>query len=161
LGLPTIQGVLVLADSSDGRPLAIMDSAAITAIRTAAASALAADRLARCDASVLAIVGCGLQGAAHVAALREVRPIREIRFHDVVGGRASALAARHAGAVSCWVAQTVAEATLDADLIVTCTSGGAFVLHSTDVAPGSFVAAVGTDNPHKREIHPDLMGAAR
>jgi len=160
-GLPTIQGVLVLADSSDGRPLAIMDSAAITALRTAAASAVAADRLARRDASVLAVVGCGLQGAAHVAALREVRPVREIRLYDPVGSRASALAARHGGAVSCRMVDTVAQATHGADMIATCTSGGAFVLHSTDVAPGTFVAAVGADNPHKREIHPDLMGAAR
>jgi len=160
-GLPTIQGVLVLADSSDGRPLAIMDSASLTAIRTAAASAVAADRLAKRGASVLAIVGCGLQGLAHVAALREVRPVREIRLYDVVGSRASALAARHAAAVSCHVAGSVAEATLGADMIATCTSGGAFVLHSTEVAPGTFVAAVGADNPYKREIHPDLMRAAR
>jgi len=160
-GLPTIQGVLVLADSSDGRPLAIMDSATVTAIRTAAASAVAADRLARRDASVLAVVGCGLQGAAHVAALREVRPLREIRLHDVDESRAMALAARHAGPVTFRVARTVAEATTGADLIATCTSGGAFVLHAVDVAPGTFVAAVGVDNPHKREVHPELMRVAR
>src|SRR5262249_14698387 len=93
-GLPTIQGVLVLCDSSDGRPLAIMDSATITALRTAAASAVAADHLARRDASVLAIVGCGLQGSAHVVALREVRPLREIRLYDAIGGRAAEFAAR-------------------------------------------------------------------
>jgi ornithine cyclodeaminase/alanine dehydrogenase-like protein (mu-crystallin family) len=160
-GLPTIQGVLVLADASDGRPLAIMDSATITAIRTAAASAVAADRLARSDASVLAVVGCGLQGAAHVAALAEVRPLREIRFYDVVGRRASELATRHGGAVRCRVVTTVAEATLGADMVATCTSGGAFVLHPAHVSPGTFVAAVGADNPHKREIHPSVTGAAR
>jgi alanine dehydrogenase len=160
-GLPTIQGVLVLADSSDGRPLAIMDSATITALRTAAASAVAAERLARKDSRVLAIVGCGLQGAAHVAALSEVRPLREIRFHDVNSSRASALAERHSGAVSCRVFETVAEATLGADIVATCTSGGGFVLHATDVAPGTFIAAVGADNPHKREIDPSLMRVAR
>jgi len=160
-GLPTIQGVLVLADSSDGRPLAIMDSAAITAIRTAAASAVAAERLARSDASVLAIVGCGLQGAAHVAALAEVRPLRAIRLFDVVASRASELVARHGGAVPCRVTATVAEATHGADMVATCTSGGAFVLEPAHVSPGTFVAAVGTDNPHKREIDPSLMGAAR
>ena len=159
-GLPTIQGVLVLADSSDGRPLAIMDSATVTAIRTAAASAVAADRLARADASGRPVGACGLQGAAHVTALREVRPLREIRFYDVVGSRASALLARHAD-VSCRVADTVAGATLGADMVATCTSGGAFVLHPADLAPGAFVAAVGADNPHKREIHPSLMSAAR
>ena len=160
-GLPTIQGVLLLSDASDGRPLAIMDSATITAMRTAAASAVAAHRLARRDASVLAIVGCGLQGAAHVAALSESRPLREIRFHDVVPARASTLAARYEGVAACRVSDSVAAATRGADIVVTCTSGGAFVLDQGDVGPGTFVAAVGADNPHKREVHPDLMGAAR
>jgi ornithine cyclodeaminase/alanine dehydrogenase-like protein (mu-crystallin family) len=156
--LPTIQGVLVLADARDGRPLAIMDSATVTALRTAAASAVAADRLACRDASVLAIIGCGLQGDAHVTALRAVRPVREIRLHDADPERAAALAARHEG---CRVVPTYADATRGADLIATCTTGGGFVLDRDDVSPGTFVAAVGTDNPHKREIYPRLMAAAR
>lgn len=160
-GLPTIQGLLLLADAADGRPLAIMDSGSVTALRTAAASAVAADRLARRDAAVLAIVGCGLQGAAHLAALREVRSLREIRCHDVVADRAAALAARHGGDVPCRVAATVAEAAAGADLVVTCTSGGAFVLDLAHVAPGTFIAAVGADNAYKREINPSLMRAAR
>lgn len=157
-GLPTIQGVLVLADARDGRALAIMDSAVLTALRTAAASAVAADRLARRDAAVLAIVGCGLQGAAHVDALRAIRPIREIRLHDADPARAAWLAARHEG---CRVVSSVADATHGADLVATCTSGAAFVLDRDDVSPGTFIAAVGADNPHKREIHPRLMAAAR
>jgi alanine dehydrogenase len=160
-GLPTIQGLLLLADAVDGRPLAIMDSGAVTALRTAAASAVACDHLARRDASVLAIVGCGLQGAAHVTAIRDVRPVREIRFHDVASSKAAALATRYGDEVTCRVAPSVAEATLGADLVVTCTSGGDFVLDRADVAPGAFVAAVGVDNPYKREIHPRLMAAAR
>ena len=160
-GLPTIQGVLVLSDATDGRPLAIMDSGMVTSLRTAAASAVAADHLARRDAVVLAVVGCGLQGAAHVAALSEVRSVREIRLYDVVADRALALAARHEGALPCRVASTIPGATRGADLVVTCTSGGAFVLDDADVDPGTFVAAVGTDNPHKREIHPRLMAVAR
>jgi alanine dehydrogenase len=160
-GLPTIQGVLLLADAKDGRPLAIMDSGSVTALRTAAATAVAAGHLARRDASVLALVGCGLQGAAHVAALRNVRPIRELRLYDVVASQAEGLATRYGDGLSCPVAASVAEATLGADLIVTCTGGGAFVLDREHVAPGTFVAAVGVDNPYKREIHPRLMGAAR
>ena len=160
-GLPTIQGLLLLADAVDGRPLAIMDSGAVTALRTAAASAVALDHLARRNASVLAIVGCGLQGTAHVAAMREVRPIREVRFYDIVKSKAAVLASQFGGEMTCRVAHTVAEATLGADLVVTCTSGGAFVLDRADVEPGVFVAAVGVDNPYKREIHPRLMAAAR
>lgn len=160
-GLPTIQGVLLLADAVDGRPLAIMDSGAVTALRTAAASAVASDHLARRDASVLAIVGCGLQGTAHVAAMREVRPIREIRFYDVASSKAAALATQCGDEASCRVVETIAEATLGADVVVTCTSGGDFVLDWADLEPGTFVAAVGVDNPYKREIQPRLMAAAR
>ena len=161
-GLPTIQGVLILSDAADGRPLAIMDSAMVTALRTAAASAVAADHLARRDAAVLAVIGCGLQGDAHVTALREVRPIREVRFHDLVADRAATLAQRHQGdGLSCRAVTSIAEATRGADLVATCTTGGAFVLDRADVDPGTFVAAVGTDNPHKREIAPGLMAAAR
>ena len=158
LGLPTIQGVLVLADAADGRPLAIMDSATVTAVRTAAATALAVEHLARRDAAVLAIVGCGLQGAAHVAALREVRRFPELRFQDVVAARARALAQAHEGGR---VVETVSEAVRGADVVVTCTSGAAFVLDRPEVAAGTFVAGVGADNPHKRELHPRLLAAAR
>ncbi len=162
-GLPTIQGVLVLADAADGRPLAVMDSGALTAIRTAAASALAAEHLARGDAAVAAIVGCGLQGAAHVEALLALRPLRELRLFDPRRERAEGLAARFAerteGAFR--VAGTVREATADAAIVATCTAGADFVLTERDVAPGAFVAAVGADNPHKRELHPALMARAR
>ncbi|MGH7724083.1 MAG: ornithine cyclodeaminase family protein [Candidatus Eiseniibacteriota bacterium] len=160
-GLPTVQGVLILSDAADGRPLAIMDSAMVTALRTAAASAVAADHLARRDAAVLAVVGCGLQGAPHITALSEVRPIREIRLYDMVAERAAALARQHqGGGLSCRAVTSIAEATHGADLVATCTTGGAFVLDRADVDPGTFVAAVGTDNPHKREIAPGLMSAA-
>jgi ornithine cyclodeaminase/alanine dehydrogenase-like protein (mu-crystallin family) len=90
-----------------------------------------------------------------------VRPIREIRLYDVAPDRAAALAARLGGSAPCHVASTIPEATRGADVIVTCTSGGAYVLDRADVGPGGFVAAVGTDNPHKREIQPRLMAAAR
>src|SRR5256885_950129 len=77
-GLPTIQGVLVLFDGANGVPLAVMDSAAITTIRTAATSAVAASRLARADASTVTFVGCGVQARAHLTALRCVRDVRRV-----------------------------------------------------------------------------------
>ena len=170
-GLPTIQGVLLLADAGDGRPLAIMDSAAVTAIRTAAASAVAADRLARRDAGILAIVGCGRQGFEHAHALFGVRRIREIRLCDVDPSRAAELATRlgagvdalpstHGPAPALRVTTSVRESTRGADLVATCTTGTEFVLGVGDVDAGAFVAAVGADNPHKREIHPELMARA-
>lgn len=162
-GLPTIQGVLVLVDAGDGRPLALMDSGALTAIRTAAASALAAAHLARADATVAAIVGCGLQGSAHADALLALRPFREMRLFDTDPARAERLASRLAGIpkLAVRVVEAVPAATLGAGVVVTCTTGGGFVLGMDDVAPGSFIAAVGADNPFKREIHPSLMAASR
>ena len=72
--LPTIQGVVLLADADQGSPLALMDSAEITALRTGAATAVAAKHLARADASVATVCGCGLQGRAQLRALAAVRP---------------------------------------------------------------------------------------
>jgi alanine dehydrogenase len=162
-GLPTIQGVLVLADASDGRPLAVIDSGAITAIRTAAASALATEHLAMRDAQVAAIVGCGLQGAAHADALLALRPFHEIRLFDVDRARAESLATRLVSVanLSVRVADSARAAALGAPIVVTCTTGAAYVLGAEDLSPGTFVAAVGTDNPHKREIHPSLMSRSR
>ena len=162
-GLPTIQGVVMLADAGDGRPLALMDSGALTAIRTAGASAVAAAHLARRDATIVAIVGCGLQGGAHADALLALRPVSEFRLFDLDASRAERLAGR-LGAVAgvrARVGHSVAETTLGAQVIATCTTGAAFILGEDDVSPGAFVAGVGTDNPHKRELHPALMRRAR
>src|SRR5688500_17387350 len=76
--LPTIQGIIAVMDLGRGTPLAILDSALITTLRTAAATAVAAKYLARRDASTLTVIGCGTQGRASIEALRLVRPIREI-----------------------------------------------------------------------------------
>jgi ornithine cyclodeaminase/alanine dehydrogenase-like protein (mu-crystallin family) len=162
-GLPTIQGVLLISDAADGRPLAVIDSASLTAIRTAAASAAAAGCLARADATVAAIIGCGLQGAAHLDALLEVRPLAEVRLFDTDAARARDLASRASRqpGLSVHECGSAAEAARGAQVIATCTSGADFVLDDSDVEPGAFVAAVGADNPHKREIQPALMAAAR
>src|SRR5438445_979823 len=77
-GLPTIQGAIVLADAANGTPLAIMDSGSVTALRTAAATAVAAKFLARPDARTATIVGCGVQGELQLAAITAVLPLRHI-----------------------------------------------------------------------------------
>src|SRR5689334_19804955 len=82
-GLPSIQGVVVLFDAVTGTPLAVMDSGVITAMRTAAASAVAARWLASENAYTLAVIGCGIQARAHLEALLQVRPIRRLRAYDI------------------------------------------------------------------------------
>jgi ornithine cyclodeaminase/alanine dehydrogenase-like protein (mu-crystallin family) len=91
-GLPTIQGLLVLSDADDGSVLAVMDSTGITALRTAAATAVAARYLARSDAHVAAIVGCGVHGRVQLRALAEVLPLHEAHVYAVDAERARVFA---------------------------------------------------------------------
>ncbi|HKB75883.1 MAG TPA: ornithine cyclodeaminase family protein [Myxococcales bacterium] len=162
LGLPTIQGVLVLADARSGRPLAIMDSIEITAQRTAAATAVAARHLARADSSVVTIVGCGIQARAHLSALRAVLPISQVFAADRDGCRRDRFADECAAPGIEIHAEPDLPAALDqSDIVVTCTPSRDPLLHAIAIAPGTFVAAVGADNPEKSEIHPDLMAASR
>ena len=161
-GLPTIQGVLVLFDAARGEPLAMMDSASITTLRTAAASAVAARHLARRGAHTMTIVGCGVQARAHVAAMRAVLSIDQIAVFDLDVPAAKRFAAemRALHGVSVTAADDLARATLASDVIVTCTPSRAAFLGTAHVAPGAFIAAVGADNEQKQEIEPALLRAS-
>jgi alanine dehydrogenase len=159
--LPTIQGVVALFDAENGRVLALLDSIALTSLRTAAASAVAARYLARTDASVVAIVGCGEQGRSQLRALVRVRPITTALAFDIDGARAAQYAREMAAELGIAV-QAVAEmhvATRMCDICVTCTPSRRPLLDVGDVRPGTFVAAVGADNPEKQEIAPALLAA--
>jgi alanine dehydrogenase len=149
-GLPRIQGVILLADTTNGRPLAIFDSIDITVLRTGAATAVAAKHLARPDARTLLVCGCGLQGRVSVEAIRRVCSIDEVLLFDVDRERAELLAREVGG--------SVVDAVRDADIVVTCTpSRQAFLEHAR---PGAFIAAVGADSSEKQEIAPSLMAAS-
>ena len=162
-GLPTIQGVIVLADAEVGTPLALLDSMEITTLRTGAASAVAARYLARADARTLGLIGCGNQGWVQLRALRRVRPLTGVRVYDRDRRRAEELARMLAPELGLTidVASDPAAAARERDIVVTCTSARAPILDAGDVAPGTFVAAVGADNPEKQEIAPALMAASR
>ena len=92
-GLPYISGLLILNDDETGIPLAVMDCTWITAMRTGAATAVAARRLARPDSSVVGVLGCGVQGRSNVAALRELFPLRRVVAYDIVTDQAQRFAA--------------------------------------------------------------------
>lgn len=158
-GLPTIQGAALLYDAADGRLLAILDSLEITSKRTAAASALAARHLARLDARTIAICGCGEQGRAQLGAIARVRPIERAFAWDADAGKAGAFARGMSAALAIEVraVATLDEATLASDIIVTATSSQAPFLTRDCVRPGTFIAAIGADNPHKSELHPHLF----
>jgi alanine dehydrogenase len=160
--LPTIQGVLVLLDGTTGTPLAVMDSATITTMRTAATTAVAASRLARADASTVTFVGCGVQARAHLAALREVRDVKHVFAVDCrreAAERFVELAIAEHG-VTCTIPGSLREATLASEIIVTSTPSERPLLSSGDVGKGTFIGAVGADNEHKLEIDPELMESA-
>lgn len=161
-GLPTIQGAVMLCDAECGFPLAIMDSMSITAIRTAAATGVAARHLAPSDASILAIAGCGRQAADQIAAVAAVRPIGKILAFDKDVEQARRFAAERSRALGISVAavEDFHSAARRAGIVVTCTTSTAPVLGIGDVSPGTFIAAVGADNPDKSEIDPALMAAS-
>ena len=161
-GLPTIQGLVALFEAGRGTPLAVMDSIEITILRTAAASAVAARHLARAQAAVLTICGCGSQGRSHLRALLQVRPITQVFAFDT-DPECAARFARELGdelEVDIRVVKTLEAAVPVSDICVTCTPARAPILPASLVRPGLFIAAVGADNPEKQELEPGVLGGS-
>lgn len=158
-GLPTIQGTMVVCDADCGIPLALIDSVEITALRTAAATAVAVRHLARTDARTLAIIGCGLQGDRHARALSLVRQFDRVTCHDRDPEAARDLAERIMTELRlpATVAPSPAAAAREADVCVTCTTSATFLLGPGDVRAGTLVAGVGVDAERKRELDPHLL----
>ena len=161
-GLPTIQGTVVLADATNGTPLAVMDSASITMLRTGAATAVAAKFLARPDSRTATVVGCGVQGEIQLAAVNAVLPLERVLLVDADHTRAEDAAVRATTRLG-----LRAEATKDlraalgqSDVLVTCTPARRAYVMAADVAPGTFIAAVGADSQGKQEIDAELVATA-
>jgi alanine dehydrogenase len=156
---PTIQGVIVLFDAIDGKPLAILDSIEITSVRTAAASAVAARYLARDDAATVTICGCGEQGRSQLRALTRVRPVRQVLAFDTDFAKAERYARELSSELDVDLSpvRELGAQTLRSDIWVTCTTSRAWFVGRDHVAPGSFVLAVGADNEDKQEIEPALL----
>lgn len=161
--LPTVQGVIVLFDAERGTPLAILDSAEVTTLRTAAATAVAARWLARPESSALTVCGCGVQGRAHLRALARVLPLDRAYAFDLDPAAARSLA-NDLGpelGIDVEVVERVTDGTLASDVVVTCTSSRSYLLGAESVRPGTFVAGVGVDSEDKRELAPSLLARAR
>jgi alanine dehydrogenase len=160
-GLPTIQGVIALSDGETGRPLALMDSMEITVLRTGAATAVAARHLARPDARVATILGCGRQGRIQLAALARVRPLERAYAVDTDPAVARRFAEEASAqfALDVRPAASAAEVAPISDICVTCTPSRVPLLRREDIAAGTFIAAVGADDEDKVEIDPALMAA--
>ena len=144
-GLPTVTGLVLLSDAEDGRLLAVLDAAAVTALRTAAAAVLAADTLCRPGASSYAVVGCGVNGAetARMLVAHGVTPL----VWDVDEGRRQLVADR----IGARVASSAAEA-LSAEVVVTVTPGYEVLYSPGSLQPGQHVSLMGADGPGKAEV---------
>jgi alanine dehydrogenase len=163
LGLPTIQGVIVLCDGANGTPLAVMDSREITTLRTGAATAVAAKYLARRDSRTVTICGCGNQGRVQLAALSRVCSLDSAFAYDKDGELALRFAREMETRLKISVIATadLAAAVRQSDICVTCTPARHPLAGLDHVNPGTFVAAVGADNPEKQELPPTLMARSK
>ena len=162
-GLPAIQGVIVLSDAANGRPLAVMDSIEITILRTGAATAVAARRLARRGAKVAAICGCGNQGRVQLRALSRVIRLEQVFAWDIDRARAERFAAQMAQELGLRIsAVSDAAAALErGDVCVTCTPSRSPFVRRELLKPGAFVAAVGADNEEKQELDAAVTASSK
>ena len=162
-GLDAHQGVVVVFDGEDGRVRGIIDASAVTAIRTAAVSAVATRALSIGNAGTLAVLGAGVQAAAHIEAMAYVMPLERVRIYARRAEPAQELAAATAEryGVDAVAASSVEEAVRDAAVVCTTTTAREPIVERGWLAPGTHVNAVGSSIPTTRELSGETMAAAR
>jgi len=162
-GLPTIQGVVLLFEALDGRPLAVMDSIEITIVRTGAATAVAAKHLARADSKTVTVCGCGNQGRVSLRALTRVLDLDRAYVWDLDYAAAERLATDLSGELAIEISpvRNFADAVGRSDVCVTCTPSRRGFLQKSHVRPGTFIAAVGADSEDKQELEPALVASSK
>ena len=153
-GLPTVSGLVLLSDASDGSLRAALDAGAVTALRTGAAAVLAAETLGRPDAETAAVIGAGINGKA--TAKTFLSRGRSVMLWDVDELRARAVADE----LGAEVASSRQEA-LTADWLVTVTPGHEILLQEGSLQPGQHVSLMGADGPGKAEIAVDELARVR
>jgi alanine dehydrogenase len=160
-GLPTIQGVIALFDGESGYPLALLDSIEITGLRTGAATAVAAKYLARPDSTVATICGCGVQGRVQLKSLARVLRLEKVYAYDQVEAFSTKFADEMTAELKLDVipVMDLPRALGESDVCVTCTSSRRPLLMREHVRTGTFVAAVGADNPLKQELDAKLLAS--
>ncbi len=156
-GLPTIQGTYQLFDNATGTPVAMLDGTELTRRRTAAASALAADYLARQDASTLLLVGAGSLAVHFARAHASVRPIKRILVFNRTFAKAEAVARDLGGEA----VTDVGAACAQADIISGITSGQSAVILGRHIKPGTHIDLVGAYKPDMRETDSEAVAMSR
>jgi alanine dehydrogenase len=153
-GLPTVTGLVLLSDASNGMPKAVLDAGAVTSLRTGAAAVLAAETLGRSDAETAAVIGAGVNGEA--AAQTFIARGRHVQLWDLDRARAELVAER----LGAEVAPGRDEA-LAADLLVTVTPGKNILLEEGSLRPGQHASLMGADGPGKAEIAVEELARVR
>ncbi|MFW9911778.1 MAG: ornithine cyclodeaminase family protein [Candidatus Thorarchaeota archaeon] len=162
LGLPPGAAIIVLMDLKTSMPIAIMDGTYITAYRTGAAGAVAADVLARKNSKRVGVVGTGTQGRMQIIALRELLKIEEVRAWDIVGEVAERYAKEMAESLGIEVNafSNVEDVVRDADVVVTVTPSREALVKSDWIGEGVHINAIGADGPGKQELDPKIVASA-
>jgi ornithine cyclodeaminase/alanine dehydrogenase-like protein (mu-crystallin family) len=160
-GLPTLTSIYVLSEYATGAPLAIMDGSYLTAVRTAAGSAVASRHLARPAARTLGVFGTGVQARFHVETIRRVRALERVLVSGTTPDKARAFADWVAEATGLRAEVATPEAVSSADVVAACTTSPTPVVIDAAVAPGAHVNAVGAFTPTTRELPSGLIARAR
>jgi ornithine cyclodeaminase len=164
-GLARVQAAVLLFEPDTGRLSALLDGAALTALRTAAASGAATDLLSRPESRTLAVLGAGVQARAHVEAVCAVRPIETVAVYGPTASRVETLIrdlAGEPGITARFVAaRSAREAVAGADVICATTTASHPVFDDGDLLPGVHINAVGSYTPEAAEVPPATVARAR
>ena len=158
-GLPLIHGIVQVFDAENGKHIANLDGASITAIRTGAASGLATDLLAKENANVCAVFGTGVQAASHIEAVLEVRPIEKIMVFSRSKPSAEKFCSTLANQVQCEIGKK--ESLLEADIVCTTTPASSPLFETDKIKPGCHLNVVGSHQPSFREVPTGLVARSK
>ena len=158
-GLPLIHGIVQVFDAENGKHIANLDGASITAIRTGAASGLATDLLAKENANVCAVFGTGVQAASHIEAVLAVRPIEKIIVFSRSKPSAEKFCSTLANQLQCEIGKK--ESLLEADIVCTTTPASSPLFETDKIKPGCHLNVVGSAQPSLREVPTGLVARSK
>lgn len=161
-GLPVISGLVIMLDPTTGVPMGLCDGGFLTAMRTGAASGAATDLLARSDATIGAVIGCGVQGRTQAAAIDTIRSLEEIRIFDTSAEQMERFATEVAPTLRAGLvpASSPDQAIEDADIICTATPATQPVIRGALVKEGAHINGVGSFTPRMCEVESETIGRA-
>lgn len=160
-GLPTVIGSILLLNARNGSPIAIVDGTSVTAVRTAAASAVATKYMARHNASTLGVFGAGVQGETHILAISVVRKLSEVLVNSRDSKKCEEFCARLSGKTGLRVKPATPREAAAADVVVTATTSKNPVLDGDWVKKGAHVNGIGSHAPAARELDDKIVASAR